>query len=92
MHNIIRALRKEKGLTQQQVADYLHLDRSTYAYYESGRNKLNVDIIVKLAHFYQIRYAVLLGPEPMSARYEDAPANVQQKVIEEAAKRKEAED
>ena len=55
MHNIIRKLRKEKGLTQQQVADHLHLDRSTYAYYESGRSKLNADIIVKLAHFYQVR-------------------------------------
>ena len=66
MHNIIRALRKEKNLTQQQVADYLHLDCSTYAYYESGRSKLNVDIIIKLAQFYQIRYAVLLGAEPIS--------------------------
>jgi len=65
MHDIIRALRKEKGFTQQQVADYLHLDRSTYAYYESGRSKLNADIIVKLAHFYQIRYEVLLGAEPV---------------------------
>jgi len=63
MHNIIRALRKEKGLTQQQVADYLNLDRSTYAYYESGRSKLNTDIVVKLAHFYRIRYEVLLGTE-----------------------------
>ena len=65
MHNIIRALRKEKGLTQQQMADHLYLDRSTYAYYESGRSKLNADIIIKLVHFYQIRYAVLLGPEPV---------------------------
>jgi len=61
MHGIIRALRKEKGLTQQQAADYLHLDRSTYAYYESGRSKLNADIIARLAHFHQIRYEVLLG-------------------------------
>jgi len=66
MHNTIRELRKEKGLTQQQVADHLHLDRSTYAYYESGRSKLNVDIIVKLAHFYQVRYALFLGEEPAS--------------------------
>ena len=64
MHEIIRKLRKERGLTQQQVANYLNLDRSTYAYYESGRTRMNIDVIVKLAHFYQIRYAELLGPEP----------------------------
>ena len=65
MHEIIRKLRRERDLTQQQVADYLEIDRSTYAYYESGRSKLNLDIVVKLAHFYQIRYAILLGPEPV---------------------------
>ena len=32
MHNAIRKLRKERSLTQQQVANYLNLDRSTYAY------------------------------------------------------------
>ena len=67
MHETIRKLRKEKGLTQRQVADYLQIDRSTYAYYESGRSKLNIDVVVKLAQFYQVRYAVLLGPESVSA-------------------------
>ncbi|MDR2687628.1 MAG: helix-turn-helix domain-containing protein [Oscillospiraceae bacterium] len=67
MHDIIRRLRMERGLTQQQVADHLNVHRSTYAYYESGRTKLNIDIMVRLAHFYRIRYAALLGPEPVPA-------------------------
>jgi len=67
MHDTIRKLRRERNLTQREVAEYLGIERSTYAYYESGRSRLNIDIAVKLAHFYQIRYAVLLGPEPMSA-------------------------
>ena len=68
MHDIIRKLRKERGLTQQKVADYLQIDRSTYAYYESGRSKLNIDLMVKLAHFYQVSYATLIGrPEPVTA-------------------------
>jgi len=65
MHETIRKLRRERGLTQQQLAEHLGVDRSTYAYYESGRSKLSIDVIVKLAHFYQIRYAVLIGPEPV---------------------------
>ena len=67
MHVIFRQLRKERGLTQQQVADYLQIDRSTYAYYESGRTRTNIDVIIKLAHFYQVRYATFLGPEPVPA-------------------------
>ena len=66
MHYIplIRRLRKENGLTQQQVADFLHLDRSTYAYYESGRTKINIDILIRLASLFQVSLAVLVGEEP----------------------------
>ena len=68
MHKKIRELRKEKGLTQEQVAKHLNLDRSTYAYYESGRTRLNVDVVVKLAHFFQVSYATIIGqPEPVPA-------------------------
>jgi len=50
------------------VADYLRIDRSTYAYYESGHSKLSIDILVKLAHFYKVSYATLIGrPEPVLA-------------------------
>ena len=66
MMQTIRTIRAEKGLTQQQVADHLSIDRSTYAYYESGRSRLNLDIIVKLAHFFQVSYATIIGqPEPV---------------------------
>ena len=66
MCEIIRQLRKERNLTLQQVADYLHLHRTTYTYYESGRTKINIDILVKLAHFYKVSYAALIGrPEPV---------------------------
>ena len=68
MHETIRSLRQERGLTQRQVADYLRIDRSTYAYYESGHSKLSIDILVKLAHFYKVSYATLIGrPEPVLA-------------------------
>ena len=64
MYEAIRELRKERHLTQKELADFLGIDRSTYAYYESGRSKLNLGIVVKLAHFYKVSYATLLGPEP----------------------------
>ena len=66
MHETIRKLRQDRGLTQRQVADYLRIDRSTYAYYESGRTKIPVDLMVKLAHFYKVSYATIIGvPEPV---------------------------
>jgi len=64
---LLRRLRKENGLTQQQVADFLHLDRSTYAYYESGRTKINIDILIRLARFFQVSLASLVGEEEVRA-------------------------
>ena len=68
MHERLRELRKRKGLTQEQVANHLNIDRSTYAYYESGRTRLNIDVVVKLAYFFQVSYAAIIGqPEPVPA-------------------------
>jgi transcriptional regulator with XRE-family HTH domain len=58
---LLKKMRKENGLTQQQVADFLHLDRSTYAYYESGRTKINIDILIRLSKFFQVSLGDLVG-------------------------------
>jgi transcriptional regulator with XRE-family HTH domain len=52
--NPLKELRVKNGLTQHKVADYLHVDRSTYAYYESGHTKINVDVMIQLAHLFQV--------------------------------------
>ena len=61
--SLLKKLRRENGLTQQQLADYLHLDRSTYAYYESGRTKINIDILIRLSRFFQVSLGMLIGEE-----------------------------
>jgi len=75
--SILRKLRKENGLTQQQVADYLHLDRSTYTYHETGHTKANTDILIDLARLYGISIGELAG-EPSLHRADTA-------VIDESA-------
>ena len=69
---LLKTLRKENGLTQQQVADYLHLDRSSYAYYESGRTQINIDILIRLAQFFRISLAMLVGEELPAQQLESA--------------------
>ena len=60
---LLKKMRRANGLTQQQVADFLHLDRSTYAYYESGRTKINIDILIRLSKFFQVSLGKLVGEE-----------------------------
>jgi transcriptional regulator with XRE-family HTH domain len=68
---LLRKLRKANGLTQQQVAEYLHLDRSTYAYYESGRTKINIDMLLRLSELFRVSIASLVGEIAGAERLRD---------------------
>jgi len=82
--SLLKKLRKENGLTQQQVADFLHLDRSTYAYYESGRTKINIDILIRLSNFFQISLATLVGEEVPSGVLADSGLSADAALIDES--------
>ncbi len=50
---MLRELRKKHSYSQITVAEYLGIDRSTYAKYELGRLP-DVSVLVKIASFYNI--------------------------------------
>jgi len=56
----LKHFRTTSGLTQQQVADVLGLDRSTYAYYESGKTTPDIKSVNKLLKIFNISYYELV--------------------------------
>lgn len=60
---VFKTLRTNSTLTQQQVADVLHIDRSTYAYYERGTTEPDLKAIKKLASVFNVDPTVLLPDE-----------------------------
>ena len=42
--DVLRRLRLDRGLTQQAVADALHINRSTYSFHESGKTQLDIPL------------------------------------------------
>ena len=48
----IKDLREDHNLTQQQVADYLHIKQNTYSQYENGQRQIPLPCLVALAKFY----------------------------------------
>lgn len=56
----LRALRESYNLKQQQVADALNIDRSTYTNYELNKTSPNLETLVKLAHIYNVPKELLL--------------------------------
>ena len=47
-------LRKKRGLTQQQIADELSVNRVTYTNLEKGNREPNLENVVKLAHILDV--------------------------------------
>lgn len=56
----IKEYRTENKKSQQEVADYLGIDISTYNKYEKGSRKLNNEVVRKIAEYYNIKVSDIL--------------------------------
>lgn len=57
---LLKNYRKINQLTQQQVADALNINRTTYTYYETGKTEPSIDTLHKLIKIFGITYDDLL--------------------------------
>ena len=62
----IRLLRKQMKLTQKDVADALQIERSTYAFYETGKTTPSLETLCKLSKVYGIPVDDLLKDKRVS--------------------------
>ena len=60
----IRLLRKEKGLTQQELAKCMKMSDGNLSKYELGRLEPSTDTIKMLADFFNVSTDYLLGLSP----------------------------
>lgn len=59
----IKRLRKEKGLSQEQVADHLHVSQSTYARIESGESYSWASYLEPISALFEIQPEELIKQE-----------------------------
>ena len=59
----LKALRKAKGLSQEELAARLHVVRQTVSKWEKGRSVPDADLLIRLAEELDTTPAALLGPE-----------------------------
>ncbi|USI67009.1 helix-turn-helix domain-containing protein (plasmid) [Lactococcus petauri] len=57
----LKELRKELGLTQQEVAEQLNILKESYRRWENGHSNPNKTSLEKLAKFYEVSASYLLG-------------------------------
>lgn len=64
--------RKLCDYTQQEVADLLNLNRTTYTKYETGVSEPSYDILKKIAAIYGVDINSILGEENFKPKVEDS--------------------
>lgn len=57
----LKELRLNRGLSQQNVADFLGVSQQAYANYESGKREPEYESLVKLSEFFDTTTDYLLG-------------------------------
>lgn len=71
-HDRLRAIRLEKGLTQQQLADAIGVTKSTMAKYDRGDLEPNLTNVKKIADALNVSVDLLLGNDAFVKRMETA--------------------
>lgn len=68
----LQELRKIKGLTQEELAEHLHVSRTAISKWESGRGYPNIDSLKAISKFYGVTLDELLsGDELLTIAEED---------------------
>ena len=57
----IRDLREDKDLKQCDIAKLLNVSQVAYSYYELGKRQIPIDLLIRLANFYNTSVDYLLG-------------------------------
>lgn len=77
MFKILKVLREDKKISQDDLASQLGITRQTLSKYENGENNLPVDIIKKLADIFDVDYSCIIDNKmPSRPTYNIVEKNV----------------
>ena len=57
----IRDLREDRDIKQKQIAEYLQIHQTTYSDQELGNLNVPVDVLIRLAKFYNTSIDYIVG-------------------------------
>ena len=83
----LKALRKQKGLTQEQLADHFFVSSRTVSRWETGSNMPDVGLLVELADFYDVDIREIIDGERQNEMMEKETRDTLKKVAEYATKK-----
>ncbi len=57
----LKELREDLDIKQKDIAEYLHIKQNTYSQYENEQRQLPIDVLIKLAKYYNVSTDYILG-------------------------------
>ena len=87
LSNNLKRFRKQKGLTQENVAEALNVVRQTISKWEKGISVPDADILIKLAEILDVSVSELIGSDVTDEKNEDMIAVELARVVERLASR-----
>ncbi len=57
----LKDIREDADVKQKTLADYLHIKQNTYSQYENGQRQLPVEVLIKLAAYFEVSTDYILG-------------------------------
>lgn len=57
----LRDLREDNDITQSQIASILNIRQNTYSQYENGKRQMPIELLCKLADYYNTSIDYLVG-------------------------------
>ncbi len=65
----LKDLREDRNMTQQAIAERLHIRQNTYSQYENGVRQIPIELLCALADLYGTSVDYLLGRTDCSKPY-----------------------
>ena len=59
----LRELRKEKGLTQEQLAEKLNVSNRSISRYETGNNMPDISLLIEIADIFEVSIPEIINGE-----------------------------
>lgn len=80
--NFIKELRKERELTQEQMAEIFNVSRRTVSRWETGSNLPDLDILIEMSDYYEVDLRELLDGERKKEKMNEEMKETVMKVAE----------
>lgn len=65
----LKDIREDHDITQKTLSEYLNIKQNTYSQYENGQRQIPIDILIKLAIYFDTSTDYILELTDVSNRY-----------------------